>query len=236
MERRRRFFAVVIVALIILGTSVFNEAQNILSDKPNTPSPSSKVDKNSTLASDKLETLEIKGRASKAGYERELFGAGWADVGGCDMRNYILARDMTEEITKSEEDCTVESGTLNDPYTTKIIKFVRGPGTSDDVQIDHVVALSDSWQKGAQGWAEDKRAELYNDPLNLLAVDGPTNNKKGDADAATWLPPNKDYRCRYVARQIAVKSKYDLWITPAEHSAMKRVLKSCPTQVLPVVE
>jgi hypothetical protein len=104
------------------------------------------------------------------------------------------------------------------------------------VQIDHVVAVSDAWQKGAQNLDVSKRAEFYNDPLNLLAVDGPTNDKKGDGDAATWLPSNKDYRCRYVARQIAVKAKYTLWVTQAEHDAMKNVLSACPGQALPVVD
>jgi hypothetical protein len=102
------------------------------------------------------------------------------------------------------------------------------------LQIDHVVAISDAWQKGAQLLEAPERQALYNDPLNLLAVDGPTNMQKGDGDAATWLPPNKPYRCRYIARQIAVKVKYRLWITTAEHSAMQRVLRTCPAQILPV--
>jgi hypothetical protein len=102
------------------------------------------------------------------------------------------------------------------------------------VQIDHVVAVSDAWQKGAQALDVSTRAQFYNDPLNLLAVDGPSNQKKSDADAATWLPPNKSYRCRYVARQIAVKAKYSLWVTQAEHDAMKNVLSTCPGQTLPI--
>src|SRR5947199_120048 len=82
---------------------------------------------------------------------------------------------------------------------------VRGQRTSAAVQIDHVVALSDAWQTGAQLLPALERARLANDPVELLAVDGPTNEAKGDGDAATWLPPNKPFRCAYVARQIAVK-------------------------------
>lgn len=148
------------------------------------------------------------------------------------MREHILARDMTNVATKSATDCTVLSGILNDPYTRKIIHFVRGPSTSSDVQIDHIVALGDAWQKGAQQLSFTAREQLYNDPLELLAVDGPSNEQKRDGDAATWLPPNKSYRCRYVARQIAVKAKYHLWVTQAEHDAMQRILATCPTQVL----
>ena len=67
-------------------------------------------------------------------------------------------------------------------------------------------------------------------PLNLIAVDGPANQDKSASDAATWLPPNKTFRCHYVARQISVKAAYRLWVTPAEKDAMKRVLGSCPQQ------
>jgi hypothetical protein len=122
---------------------------------------------------------------------------------------------------------------LRDPYTGKIINFKYGVGTSIAVQIDHVVALSDAWQKGAQKASAQQRQSFYNDPLNLLAVDGPTNSSKGDSDAATWLPPNKAYRCAYVARQVAVKSKYKLWVTLAEKAAIKAVLVDCPKQRLP---
>jgi hypothetical protein len=111
---------------------------------------------------------------------------------------------------------------------------MRGPDSSK-VQIDHVVALSDAWQKGAQQLTSEQRYQLANDPLELLAVDGQANTQKSDGDAATWLPPNKPYRCAYVARQVAVKQKYQLWITAAEHDAMQRVLSSCPSQLLPVV-
>lgn len=172
-----------------------------------------------------LDTIAVKGRAPKTGYSREQFGDGWQDVFGCDTRNIILHRDLEKDVVNS--DCKVLSGTLQDPYTGKIIYFARGADTSDDVQIDHVVALSDAWQKGAQTLSFERRVALANDPLELLAVDGPANQEKSDGDAATWLPPNKPFRCQYVTRQIAVKKKYGLWVTQAEKDAMKNVLASC---------
>lgn len=172
-----------------------------------------------------LAKLEVKGRAPKTGYARAEFGNGWDSSLGCDTRNRILARDLTS--VAIGEDCKVQSGTLADPYTGTSISFVRGALTSDDVQIDHVVALSNAWQTGAQRLTYAQRVTLANDPLNLLAVDGPTNEKKSDGDAATWLPPNKPFRCQYVTRQISVKAKYSLWITPAERDAMARVLSRC---------
>jgi hypothetical protein len=186
-------------------------------------------------AAEALATLPVKGRAPKTDYAREQFGAGWADVGECDMRQYILARDLTDEQLDTDG-CTVLAGRLADPYTGAFIDFRRGTTTSSDVQIDHVIALSNAWQTGAQQLDEARRAELANDPLNLLAVDGRTNQQKSDGDAATWLPPNKTYRCQYVARQIAVKAKFTLWVTDAERGAMADVLASCPDQRLPAQE
>lgn len=190
----------------------------------------------SGAAVDMLATLPVKGRAPKTGYARTQFGAAWSDVdhNGCDTRNDILKRDMTNVTFKSgTHDCVVKTGTLNDPYTGKTINFVRGQHTSTAVQIDHVVALSNAWQTGAQQLSEQTRTQFANDPYNLLAVDGPANQQKSDGDAATWLPANKGFRCEYVARQIGVKQKYALWVTQAEHDAMANVLASCPTQQVP---
>lgn len=185
------------------------------------------------LAKSVLNTLQVKGRAPKTGYDREKFSDGWGDIGSCDLRNYILKRDLTNETFRSGYTCSVATGTLKDPYTGVTINFVRGVATSSKVQIDHVVAVSDAWQKGAQKLTAARRYAFYNDPLNLLAVDGPTNSRKGDSDAASWLPPRKAYRCAYVARQIAVKKKYSLWVTSAEKTQMLSVLSACPTQRVP---
>jgi hypothetical protein len=183
-----------------------------------------------------LAAVEVKGRAPQTGYDRDLFGQGWVDVdrNGCDTRNDILARDLTDETFKpGTNDCVVATGTLLDPYSGKTIRFQRGQDTSDDVQIDHVVALSDAWQKGAQALDTTRRTAFANDPLNLLAVDGPLNQQKSDGDAATWLPPDRSYRCAYVARQVAVKVRYDLWTTRAERNAIATVLVGCPEEPLP---
>lgn len=185
----------------------------------------------SKLAINALAKIEIKGRAPKTGYSRSEFGSGWETTNGCDTRNIILNRDLTD--VKFNEKCLVLSGILNDPYTGKIIHFTRGTDTSDDIQIDHVVALGDAWQKGAQLLTKEKRVELANDHLELLAVSGDENQNKSDGDAATWLPPNKAFRCQYVARQIAVKQKYNLWIAQAEHDVMKEILSVCPNQLVP---
>ena len=177
-----------------------------------------------------------KGRAAKTGYTRAQFGPAWADVdrNGCDTRNDILNRDLTNQVYKEKtKQCVVLSGTLIDPFSGETINFVQGAKTSSEVQIDHTVALSNAWQTGAFKLTSDQRKALANDPLNLQAVKGRLNSQKGDGDAATWLPPLKSYRCDYVSRQIAVKVKYKLWFTPSEKEAMIRILKACPEKELP---
>ena len=87
--------------------------------------------------------------------------------------------------------------------------------------------MLDAWQTGAQGLSRDTRVRLANDPLELLAVDGATNQAKGAGDAATWLPPNRGFRCEYAARQVAVKAKYGLWVTAAEGAALEGILAGC---------
>ncbi len=178
--------------------------------------------------------LEVKGRAARTGYERTLFGPAWADVdgNGCNTRDDVLRRDLTAiRIRAGTRGCVVVAGVLADPYTGGRITFSKSQ--ADEVQIDHVVALSAAWQTGAQGLSATARRAFANDPLNLLAVDGDTNQEKGDGDAATWLPPAKSFRCTYVSRQVSVKLRYHLWITPAERDAMVRVLHGCPDQRLP---
>ena len=189
------------------------------------------------LAAAVLETLPVKGRAPKTGYTRDQFGQAWADTdrNGCDTRNDILKRDMTSVVYKEKtRDCVVVSGTLVDRYSGETINFVRGNVSSMEVQIDHVVALSNAWQTGAFQLTLAQRTALANDPLNLFAVKGRLNLQKSDGDAATWLPPLKSFRCAYVAQQIAVKAKYSLWVVPPEKAAMVAILAKCPTQTVPV--
>ena len=177
-----------------------------------------------------LETLEVKGRAPKTGYDRKAFGRGWVDVdrNGCDTRNDMLRRDLTDVVVDPKTNgCVALSGTLLDPYSGGTVVWVKGNKTSTAAQVDHVVALSDAWQKGAQEWSEDERVRFANDPRNLLVVSDTMNRQKKDGDAATWLPPRPEYRCEYVGLQVAVKAAYRLSVTEAERTAIGRVLAGC---------
>ncbi|MEN0138610.1 MAG: HNH endonuclease family protein [Rhodococcus sp. (in: high G+C Gram-positive bacteria)] len=222
--------------VLVLVTMLAPDPDDTLASGTGPAAPSEATDAQQIqTAFTQLSTLEVKGRAPKTGYDRELFGASWTDNvsvalgrNGCDTRNDILRRDLVDITSRDRtRDCVVQSGTLRDLYTGNIIAFTRGTKTSDAVQIDHVVALSDAWQKGAQLLDAQTRADLANDPRNLQAVDGPTNQRKSDADASTWLPPLAAYRCTYVARQVEVKVAYRLWVTQPERDAMAAVLTGC---------
>jgi hypothetical protein len=179
-----------------------------------------------------LNNLEVKGRAAKTGYARSQFPH-WSDPdrNGCDARNDTLKRDLTNITYKvGTRDCKVIAGQLLDPFSGKVITF---SATKVVIDIDHVVALSNAWQTGAAYFDKNKRSQIANDPLNLLAVDSKLNRQKGDGDAATWLPPSKAFRCEYVARQVAVKAKYGLWVTKPEKVAIDKILSTCVGQKLP---
>ena len=183
-----------------------------------------------------LDAIAVKGRTPMTGYSREQFGAAWSDDvsvtyghNSCDTRNDILRRDLRSPSFKKGSDCVVSAGTLLDPYTGSTIDFQRGPATSAQVQIDHLVPLANAWVTGAQQWDPAKRRDFANDPRNLLAVDGTTNQAKGAGDAATWLPPDRSYWCTYATKQVQVKSVYGLWTTAAEHDALSKILHRCVT-------
>jgi hypothetical protein len=237
-HRARAFGTAALTALTLFGTTACEPGAAAAPDAQAVPEAAGQlpatVPGEGQTALAVLATLPVKGRAPQTGYDREQFGPQWADVdhNGCDTRNDVLARDLTGEAFKpGTRDCVVVSGNLADPYTATTIAFVKGDGSS--VDIDHVIALSNGWQTGAFAWDEARRTAFANDPLNLLAVDYSANRQKGDGDAATWLPANRGYRCAYVARQVAVKATYGLWVTTAERDAITRVLEGCPAEPVP---
>ncbi|MBW3087596.1 HNH endonuclease [Bifidobacterium sp. 82T24] len=241
MGRRRRGFRAAsalerFLVLLVLAVVAGVTAGLVL---PQVSETAGKVTGEYTATGDAAATLGTlavaDGRRPAGTYQRSAFGFRQYDPdgNGCDSRNDVLARDLKDVRYANAERCKVQSGTLDDPYTGRTIEFVRGQSTSAKVQIDHVVALNNAWKSGADQWSTKKRYEFSNDPYNLLAVDGPANEDKGDADASVWLPPNTRCRCDYVARQIGVKAKYGLSVTSREKQAMLRVLHDCPGQTVP---
>jgi Protein of unknown function (DUF1524) len=180
-----------------------------------------------------LATLQVKGWDRGQDFTRHRFGEPWSDDvnvefghNGCNARDDVLRRDLKNLVVRAGT-CYAQSGVLHDPYTGQTIDFTRGPQTSDAVQIDHVVSLSDAWYKGARGWDDQRRRDFANDPRNLVAVGAQVNFDKAFRDAAAWLPPNLAYRCEFVSRQIEVKTVYGLWVSAREKQAMTDVLRGC---------
>ena len=220
---KRSFLALASACALIVGLTISSSSALQLSRQP--------------TVTQVLAQVPVKGRAPKTGYSRAQFGQAWADTdhNGCDTRNDILKRDLSKVIFRTgTHDCVVLSGVLRDPYSGTDISFMRGKATSFLVQIDHIVSLSNAWQTGAFKLSLATRTLMANDPLELLAVKGSLNSQKSDGDAATWLPPRKSYRCAFVARQVAVKAKYGLWVTKPEKEAITRILAGCPKEVIPI--
>ena len=236
----RRALALLLVAVLLVGgglwlrshqwsvRSALDSLLNPAGTAVSTGFAGSGVQTYST-ASEVLATLTVAEPYAQTRYKRDAYGDPWADVdrNGCNQRNDILTRDLTNLDIASN--CYVLSGNLLDPYTAESIDFTRGPKTSEAVPIDHVVALSNAWVSGAWKWSADQRLLLANDPLNLQAAGQAANTEKSDKSADAWLPQT-GYRCEYVARQISVKAAYQLTVTSAEKRAMQGVLATCPDQ------
>lgn len=236
--RRKRLIGVSMLLALVVGVVCLNpNSYAPVWDAAESETVTVEASDGGTLAIEVLAQLEIKGRAPKTGYDRTEFYSDWPVVDGCNLRQRIIKREFGDTaVLDTDDQCTVLAGEYDEPYTGEHMIFTERSEISSGVQIDHIVALSDAWQKGAQYLSTETRQELATDPLNLIAVDATANQQKSDGDAATWLPPNKAFRCQYVARQIAVKYKYGLWVTEAEYEAMERVLSSCPNQVAVGIE
>lgn len=217
-----------LIVVGILGYQLYQTSQT----PPPAPAPTHQSEPGSNLAIDQLTKLPVKDAETGDDYQRSNFSHGWASWRSCNVRQKILNRDV-KDIKLAPNGCTVVSGNLLDPYTGRQIELSTKEAVSKKVQIDHVVALGNAWRTGARYLSATERKQLANDDLELIAVSSAANQEKSDSDADQWLPSNTAFHCAYVARQIAVKLKYRLWVTPAESSAMKRVLTGCPTEPLP---
>lgn len=181
-----------------------------------------------------LPSLAVKGRSAAAGYSRAQFlphGA-WPSTGdGCTVRDRILRSQVTEATFRTRPACRLATGITTDAYSGVTVELAQ-------LEVDHVVALKDAWVKGLSDQAFTPTPQFTDagtarrafavDPLNLQAIAGATNSAKGDADAATWIPHSKSYRCTYGVRIVLVKARYGIWVTRAEHEALERLLDACP--------
>ncbi|MCX5016381.1 HNH endonuclease family protein [Streptomyces sp. NBC_00555] len=184
-------------------------------------------------AREQLAGLKVEWGKNWETYERENFGRYWSDetdgVGGrngCDTRDDVLRRDLTELREGDRNPCVVLSGVLHDPYTGKELPYSYR--RASQIQTDHVVALGAAWRGGAYAWTPQRRLEYANDLDVLLAVDKQTNYEKSSKTADKWKPPLKTYWCEYARRYTGIKAKYRLSVTAPEKLALQEMLGTCP--------
>jgi hypothetical protein len=182
-----------------------------------------------------LAGLTVAEKSTLDGYERGcgdgegcVFGPAWADIdrNGCDQRNDVLRRDLTEvQVREGTQGCVVIAGMLDDPYTGRSVRFEKAEAA--EVPVDHVVPLAAAWAQGAAAWSDDRRRTFANDLANLMATTRAENSSKGDSTADEWTPSDKDYGCSYATVVVTVKSAYALAVTPAESTALRSLLATC---------
>lgn len=227
MHKKRGLFAVMTALLFSLTLLGLTPTQAITA----TPN-ATKVQQQVTATKKMLKNIKTLAAYSTKDYDREgQFGDAWLDVNGngCDTRNDMLKRDLVKEVFN--DSCEIASGVLRDRYTLKTINFKRGVGTSLAVQIDHIIPLAFAWRSGAHSWGLGKRVAFANDPINLMAVDGPTNSSKSDSGPDEWLPPNSNYHCTYVIRFTRIAHQYGLRLTASVKRAITSELNACRSVV-----
>lgn len=181
----------------------------------------------------------LAARPHRPDYRRTIaFGAAWDDDNdapggrnGCDTRNDVLNRDLTDITHVRTRRCpdAVATGTLRDPYTGVTVSFTRGAGIGEAVQIDHLVPLAYAWDMGAHAWPPELRLRFANDPANLLAVAGAPNQDKGDSPPADWMPPNTAFGCQYATQFTAVLRGYRLPVDAPSVPVLRAAAATCPT-------
>ncbi|QRD90039.1 secreted protein [Aspergillus flavus] len=174
-----------------------------------------------TTAENELAGLTVAAQGSQDGYDRDLFPHWISQGDSCDTREVVLARDG-EDVEKNDS-CSPTSGTWYSPYDGKTWT------DKSDLDIDHVVPLSNAWKSGASDWTTDQRQAFANDLENpqLLAVTNSVNREKSDDGPEDWKPPLTSYYCTYAKMWVKVKSVYNLTITQDEKSALVDMLDSC---------
>lgn len=219
----RRMFAMLAMMAVLAGCA------------PVGAEPASTTATGGAITAELAKVRVVASRPNVPGYDRScrkghgcVFGPAWKDVdrNGCDTRDDVLKAQLTAVKLRDGSDCVVVAGELQDPYTGRTIEFVKAQASK--VQIDHVYPLGRAWDMGASKWSAGRRQEFANDQaINLLAVDGKTNESKGDQGPGEWLPLNKPFRCAYVLQFLQVARKYDLPVTKADADAAGEIAPTC---------
>lgn len=163
-------------------------------------------------------------------YKRvEMFGT-WVNEdapNNCyNTRAEVLIRDAKPGAKVSfatANPCLVAKGEWADPYSATTYKLANA------VQVDHVVPLKNAYRSGAYAWNQERRCHYTNylaDTNHLLAVSGHENMAKSDGSPETYLPPNPEYVCSYIANWMRIKAVWNLGYTNNEKNAIETALQN----------
>lgn len=157
-----------------------------------------------------LDTLKVVNETFRSGYDRDLFPL-WADDDGdgCNTRCEVIRRERLMD---------------GRWYSIWDGLYVN---SESELQIDHVVALSEAWYSGANTWDNARRDAFADWQVNLTAVTGAVNQAKDNEDAARWTPPQRASTCAFAEITVTTKAVWGLAVDPAEKTALARMLTGC---------
>jgi hypothetical protein len=210
LGRRRITLTVATLAAVAVATLTAVPAD---ATPPGIPSKAS--------AQSQLNGLTVATEGSSSGYSRDLFPHWITISGACNTRETVLKRDGSNVVVNSS--CAATSGSWYSPYDGATWT------NAADVDIDHIVPLSEAWRSGASSWTTSRRQSFANDLSHpqLIAVTDNVNQSKGDQDPSTWQPSRTAYRCTYAKMWISSKSFWGLRLQSSEKSALQTMLNTC---------
>lgn len=157
-------------------------------------------------------------------YDRDRSFGRWRDADGdCQSTRHEVLIAEGAGVSLTSRGCTVAAGRWRSFYDGRTYT------SPSQVQIDHLVPVSEAWDSGAHRWTQARRVAFYNDlgvAYALNGIGGTLNQSKGDRGPEAWMPPAN--RCRYVQVWAAVKHRWRLSVDPAERAALVRLADGCP--------
>jgi hypothetical protein len=171
-----------------------------------------------------IDELVVVEEGRREGYARDLFDH-WSDINGsgCHARQDVLLDQAISYVQRDRfSPCFIVEGDWYLPFDGQ--QFSGAPG---DIDVDHVVALAEAWDSGADQWNFSRRRQFANDPLHLMVSDRQVNRDKADLDAGEWKPERRDAWCLTATMIVLTKYRYSLTIDPAERRGLYEMADTC---------
>ena len=171
-----------------------------------------------------IDELVVQEEGPRRGYSRNLFDH-WSDVNGsdCHARQDVL---LDQAISYVQSDgfgsCFIVEGDWYLPFDGQLHS-----GAPGDIDVDHVVALAEAWDSGADQWNFNRRRQFANDPLHLMVSDRQVNRDKADLDAGEWKPERRDSWCLTATMMALTKYRYSLTVDAAERRGLYEMADTC---------